>query len=97
MDETVTGGDEGLSSFSWFNPSTDISGLVLKGAHRWGYVPSHAGGQRLFKDMRQRFFVLLDHYLCFFEGHGPEVSSILVRGIFLFFIFCLEQINDYDI
>lgn len=67
------GGEEGLG-FSWFQSSTDVSGLVLRGAHRWGYVFSHVGGQRLlFRDSRQRFFVLLDHYMCYFDSHAPEV------------------------
>lgn len=61
-------------AFSWFQASTDVSGLALRGAHRWGYVLSHMGGQRLFKDSRQRFFVLLDHYMCYFDSHAPEVS-----------------------
>ncbi|CAN0557439.1 unnamed protein product, partial [Ectocarpus sp. 12 AP-2014] len=65
-------GDEDGLAFSWFQASTDVSGLVLRGAHRYGYVLSHVGGQRLFKDTRQRFFVLLDHYLCFFDSHSPE-------------------------
>lgn len=68
----VPGNEEGLG-FSWFQASTDVSGLVLGGAHRWGYVLSHLGGQRLFKDTRQRFFVLLDHYICYFDTHAPEV------------------------
>lgn len=68
------GNEEGLG-FSWFQASTDVSGLLLRGAHRWGYVLSHGGGQRLFKDTRQRFFVLLDHYMCYFDGHSPDVSS----------------------
>ena len=68
------GSDEGLG-FSWFQASTDVSGLALRGAHRWGYVLSHMGGQRLFKDSRQRFFVLLDHYMCYFDSHAPEVGT----------------------
>ena len=63
-----------MLGFSWFQASTDVSGLVLRGAHRWGYVFSHVGGQRLlFRDARQRFFVLLDHYMCYFDSHAPEV------------------------
>lgn len=68
----AAGSDEGMG-FSWFQNSTDVSGLVLRGSHRWGYVLSYMGGQRLFKDTRQRFFVLLDHYMCYFDSHAPEV------------------------
>lgn len=71
----ITAGDEDGLGFSWFQASTDVSGLVLRGTHRYGYVLSHVGGQRLFKDTRQRFFVLLDHYLCFFDSHSPEVRG----------------------
>lgn len=77
----VPGNEEGLG-FSWFQASTDVSGLVLGGAHRWGYVLSHLGGQRLFKDTRQRFFVLLDHYICYFDTHAPEVRCIVVTVCF---------------
>lgn len=70
---TRSAGNEEGKAFSWFQASTDVSGLALRGAHRWGYVLSHMGGQRLFKDSRQRFFVLLDHYMCYFDSHAPEV------------------------
>ncbi|CAM9381592.1 unnamed protein product, partial [Discosporangium mesarthrocarpum] len=67
-----SGVEEERESFSWFSNTRDTSGLLLKGAHRWGYLKSRGSWKHLFQDSKWRFFVLLDQYLCYFDSHIPD-------------------------
>ncbi|CAM9854037.1 unnamed protein product [Choristocarpus tenellus] len=62
----------------WFQNARDTSGLVLGGAHRWGYLVSRCNThEHIFQDTKFRFFVLVDRYLSYFDSHAQDAR---IRG-----------------